>query len=149
MASIKNFQDLELRTNLQYRIIFFYRSPYQTDKEIKATLVYFESIKEKVIIIGDLNIPDCYWDVLFTNKTVSGSACLKEKLTNILLLGGTRRQYVNFPTHKISKNILDVTMTDIGTTPKTIQDVLSPEKCDHELFGVRISLNNEYENCDV
>ena len=80
---------------------------------------------------------------------VSGPACLKNKITNILLLGSTRTQYVDFPMHKISKIILDNLITDIGTTTKTIQHVLSPEKCDHELFGVRISLNNEYENCDV
>ena len=118
--------------NSLHKIILFYWSPNQKKKNIQETIEYFESVENNTIIIGDLNIPGRNWNIPYLSGKGSGKQQMKESLINVLLSQGTRKQFVNFPTFKTNKNILDIVVAHKSYDIKMIREIESTPKCDHE-----------------
>ena len=92
---------------------------------------------ERLVILGDFNLPDIQWDLL------TGTTPASEKLCELLFRSGLF-QLINEPT-LIQGNILDLLLTNIDDSINSLEVHPTPLlSSDHFYISFRVAIN--YQN---
>jgi len=118
---IKSPTDLEVvcvRLNLPCPITYciIYIPPNSSASYCDKSLDFLSDIcstSERLIILGDFNLPDIQWDLLSETTHISQNLCELVFHTGLV-------QFINEPTH-IHGNILDLLLTNIDDSIKLLE----------------------------
>ena len=129
------------------RICLVYNPPNSCVEYKQSLIAYLDNLASNpspLIVMGGLNVPDIYWNMLSGSTTLSNQLC-------DLVFQYDLSQIVDCPTHiYVAGNVLDLIFTNCDSVINSLaihSSIVHPVTSDHYLISLTLSYYQSFSKC--